>query len=487
MAQRAAQWRIRPAQDVRDGIDPLDAMVPPTVEEMAFDKVAVTVNGWVQPVDPISNPDGMSAAEQQRLLDGYRNMLRGRAAMERRWTGITDGRHYFSTRLLSDDSTIGGSSFKTTSRWDGLLVRLTIHLNPTRTLVHAFEMAREADDPLAALEAMPEDQFFGLSPCVTTVNWARDGNDNVLQSVATFASALGPDFNATFIRILERKLRRWALDAVAPLSQGFFHDTDATRLTADGPLQRVALNWPKLTVNEAEVYFERRHGTASRLMERSLSLLVAAHSDCAERRYPDASAAREQGCATVLIRQTKGRQLAIYAKLCNRIRFETRFKSRVKDQLRQMPLSPTAPLSNILIALRGVALRSLHWENLCRMLLESNAPEVMDLAELVTRVVVISHSAEAAPEPVLAALIMQGAIVETNFLGPFPGPLIKKLRDAGLIESEGAAGRRRPGAERRHHLREPYATAARAARQGFLIDNRLVPPPRRRPPVTTAA
>ena len=482
MALQATSRRIRPAQPQAGGFRSFDQDVLPSVTEMAFDKLTVTINGRVNFAEPLSGtPGGSEGAEQETLFNSYRDMLCQRAADEGTWQRPKKGRHFFSTHLPGGYGTITSAKFQTTWRIDGLTVRATIGLNPTRTMIHAFAMVRNDPDPLTALSNLPVDRFFAHSPDVPTSPFTLDGSHNAFRRVDDLIAGLGEDYAGNFIAIFEAKLKEWVLDAVAPLSQEFVHGVDETEPSACGPLQMVALAWPRLYLNDAEVYFERQHPAARTLMERSMTSLAAAQSDCTERRYGSAiSWGRERGCATVMVKQTSNRQVALYAKTPTRVRIETRFRSDVKGNLRDTTLSEAQPMTDTLLALRQIASRGLRWDELCGIVSEPVAPTVTDLARLVVLIMRCCNRL-ADPEQVLSELLTNSSIVETDCNGRFPHPLIHQLEQEGLIRTNGIIARRRPLAELRHYLAEPHATVVQAAARGFQAATHVMPAERQRP------
>ncbi|TXC68261.1 hypothetical protein FSZ31_11285 [Sphingorhabdus soli] len=468
MALASTSWRGRPLQRSRFGIKALDIRHRPTASELGFDRLVVAVPGEVHFIRPDSDPFEDPPETTTTLMKSYRSLLERRGASTRSWGLPGRGPDYFRTNLFHHPGTISAKTgFITKGTQRGLGVKLTMTLNPTRTLIHSLEMVRHTPDALAALMDLPVDQFFERALSVERVP-TLDASDNIIGNLTEVVDRLGVDWAGAFIRIFEEKLKLWALEAVAPVSEGFAHGYAGEQLYASDALHRVALNWDRLYPAEAEVYFERRHGDALDLMDRLTTAIMASHTNCEWRRYPISEiGGRRSGSTFIGVKPTKRTKIVIYAKTSDRIRIETRFSFKVKDNLRGTPISADSPLSDILIALRTVAVTRLDWDSLCEMASDVPEPRIEDCADLVTRISRCCTKVHVRPEPVLEALIGAGSFAATDRHGAFTPELVSKLHRAGLISDANIIRRSRPGEERRHHLVEPYATVARAMRQGF--------------------
>lgn len=454
---------IRPRQRGRFGVPGLHLPNRPSAQEMAFDKVVVSVSGrLISALEPAQEPSD--------ALDGYREAMR---------------RRYF--RPGSGWSRPGGaaSGFDTTSKGWGTIaetkvrvrwakeaheISVTLTLNPTRTLLHALSMIEENGDAAADLGYLPLAAFFGRSAPVVASAAATtlDGSDNAFDHLGLLTERMGRDHAAAFIGPYESQLKRWTLEAVAPPEAGFSHDTSGPILTAINGVHRVAVDWGHLFLRSAEIYCERRHADAVALMNRMSSTVQAAHAESFWRSYDIGElGGRAAGSATIGIRPTSRIKQVYYAKKTDRIRIETRYEQRVRDNLRGTSTSPVSPLHDLLLGLRNDAVQRIRWDAFCAMAEEPPTPLMTDFARLVGVVARCCAEARVDPERVFKELLGAGGLDETASTGSFPRRLLHRLADAGVIHRENLQRRSRPGHPRRHHLRQPYLTIADALQRLF--------------------
>ena len=468
MAITAPGWQIRARQRGRAGFKALTLDNRPTASELAFDKLVVTVPGHVSLIQRGVHPLD-EAVETRLLIDSYRDVIHRRATVSNDWGLPGKGPDYFKTKLLNPVGTISGAQFNTKLTHAGLGILLTLTLNPTRTLIHALAAVQDEPDAAVALARLSPAMFFARSPQAVSAR-TLDGSDNAIDDLTFMVDRLGSDFARTFISIFEDKIKQWALNAVAPDSVGFSHMSDGVDLLASEGRHGVKLHWERLYPAEAEVYFERRHGAALELMDRLTTAIMASHSNCEWRRYPIAEVGgRQRGATSIGVKPTERTKLVFYAKTADRIRVETRFSYKVKDNLRNATISASNPIGDILIGLREVALRRLRWDSLCEMVAEQPEPRIEDGIALISEILRCCRHVHARPEPVVNALLGTDGFEATDQLGNFPPELVRKLEREGLISSVGVTTKVRPGEMRRHHLLEPYATVARTMRRGFAM------------------
>lgn len=455
------RWTIRPRQRGRFGVPGLHRPNRPSAQEMAFDKIVVTVPGHFQSIadDPISPSE---------VFDDYRQILLSRAeTSEWVWTHPVLSRASFKTELTRARRTISGSVIR--ARWADEVHELTLQLslNPTRTLIHALAMFGGDQNVSDGLEALHFQNFFASTPGVGTAR-SLDGNDNAFDHLDELVSRLGRDHSRMFITIFEEKLKQWALDAVAPLSGGFSWIDREERLIADNGTHRVVLDWQRLFVRSAEIYCERRHGDAVGLLNRLTGVVLAAHAEADWQTYDiDEVGGRIAGSTVIGIKPTSRIEQKFYAKTRDRVRIETRYHHRVRDSLPRAAISACNPLQDILLGLREDAANRLQWDSFCTMAEEPPIPLMQDFARLVGAIARCATRARVDPEPVVAELLGAGGISETSTDGPFPRRLAHRLADEGLITRESLMRRARPGQARRHHLTQPYLSVSEMIQRTF--------------------
>ena len=454
---------LRPAQRGRFGVLALHPRNRPTPQEMAFDKLELWVPGSLHSALP-DHP------EPTAVLDSYRETMCHRAGQLRRaWTPPGKSKSGFITQS-ERCGTISG--VKVRVRWaeepHDLAVTLTV--NPTRTLAHALSRIPTDCAALEELDRLPVDQFFAhdLETAAQAATRTLDGADNALHDLDIIIARLGRDFHASFMVVFERKIREWVIEAVAPAYYGFTHEDSDTAVTAINDEHRVALDWSKACLRYAEVYCERRHGNAVGLMDRLASTVLAAHREMEWRTYEIGEIGGRDACsATIGIKPTSRTEQVYYAKEADRVRIETRYKGRVRDNLRGAPISPTSPLHDMLQRLQTDASSRLKWDAFCAMAEEPPTPLIADVARLAGVIARCASDARVDPEPLFAALFGAGGIDEGPPDSNFPARLIRRLADAGVIHRDNLQRRCRPGQVRRHHLREPYLSVASALQAAF--------------------
>lgn len=328
-------------------------------------------------------------------------------------------------------------------------------------------MVGDAEDASEGLAALHFRDFFASTTAVTTAR-TLDSSDNAFDHVDHLVERMGRHHGRRFISIFEEKLKQWALDAVAPLSEGFSWIDREERLIADNGSHRVVLDWQRLFLRSAEIYCERRHGDAVGLLNRLTSVVLAAHAEADWRTYPiDEIGGRIAGSTVIGIKPTSRIEQKFYAKTRDRVRIETRYHHRLRDNLPPASISACNPLQDILLGLREDAANRLQWDSFCTMADEPPIPMVQDFARLTGVIARCAVQARVDPEPVIAELIGAGGISETPPNGPYPRRLMRRLEAEGLITRESLMRRARPGQARRHHLTQPYLSVAEMIQRTF--------------------
>lgn len=431
---------------------------------MAFDKIVISIPGRMTSTLP-------APPSPREVLDQFRGTLGRRAHNSAgMWSVPGQGQVRFDTSLRRPFGTILRANLRTTWADDTHDMMLTLTVNPTRTLIHALTAVEDVSFTGAWLDSLPPSTFFASTRQVTPAS-TLDGNDNAFADLVNIATRMGADHPRGFLAILERQLRAWALDAVAPHGEGFnrIDSGSGPVLVGDNGVHRVALDWGRLFIRSAEIYCERRHGDAPQLMERINTAVLASHADAEWQRYEiDEIGGRIAGSIAVGIKPTGRIKQLYYAKARDRVRIETKYFHRVRDNLRDLPISSSTPLSDLLVGLREDATRRLRWDAFCAMAAEPVRPLVTDFAHLAGVIARCCADARTDPEPVFAALIGSGGFIQTRSDGDYPLRLVRRLVEADLVHSSSLTLRARPGQPRRHHLTEPSATVARMVRQTFV-------------------
>jgi hypothetical protein len=324
-----------------------------------------------------------------------------------------------------------------------------------------------ASDAIAGLEALPFRDFFAHSISAMPAE-TLDRQGNAFDHLDELIGRMGPDYAGAFIGIFERKLKEWALDALAPRSEGFSWFEADELLIAENGAHRIVMQWQRLFLRSAELYCERRYGDAVGLLNRLSSVVLSAHAEAEWRTYPiEEIGGRVAGSTVIGVKPTSRIEQVFYAKTIDRVRMETRYHHRVRDNLPRASISACNPLQDLLLGLRDDAVARLRWDSFCEMAQEPPIPIMADFARLTGVIARCAMQARVDPEPVIAELIGAGGLNETPANGPFPRRLLRRLAEHGLITNESLVRRARPGQPRRHHLTQPYLSVAQMVQQTF--------------------
>ena len=220
---------------------------------MAFDKIVISIPGRMTSTLP-------APPSPREVLDQFRGTLGRRAHNSAgMWSVPGQGQVRFDTSLRRPFGTILRANLRTTWADDTHDMMLTLTVNPTRTLIHALTAVEDVSFTGAWLDSLPPSTFFASTRQVTPAS-TLDGNDNAFADLVNIATRMGADHPRGFLAILERQLRAWALDAVAPHGEGFnrIDSGSGPLLVGDNGVHRVALDWGRLFIRSAEIYCERR-------------------------------------------------------------------------------------------------------------------------------------------------------------------------------------------------------------------------------------
>jgi hypothetical protein len=437
----------------------LNVRLRPRLNETLVDKIDVSVSGSFGP-----ETDMHSAGQ---LFETYRMMLVQRVQQSGNHWRAPKGQSLakFTARLRSDHLTVSDATIKV--EWAQTTVNLSVRLtlNPTRTLIHNLPSIAEAGCAEQLLRAMSPSQFFACNTSATPAT-TLDGNDNALDRPDLVRTYFGDgDFASAYMPIYEEQLRRWIMDAVAPLAFGFNQSPTTHGIQAISGPHTVRLNWAYLTIWSAEAYLERRHSNAVELMDRLAHAIPASEIEASWRQYGENElGGRRQGSPVVGYDHTKTIQQIAYAKTRQRLRLETRFNSGVRNAVRLSieDTSAHSPLTELLNAARrrSVSLLENRWGAFCRLCEEPPRATMGDVADFMVRVADLAREEGVYAQDVLASLLGSGGIDETDEFGTAPPTLIARLIQSRIIDRRSLQNRRRPGAGRRYRLAHDWADVA---------------------------
>lgn len=457
------RFEIRPRQRGRDGLLALDVRNPPLMRDVMIDRLDITVRGSF----------GASVSEDGAgdLFDRYKHLMLQRSSFTDANWGAPASQSRTKCRVSirgNPNSTIqnGAISVEWARNEVNFSIRLT--LNPTRTLRHRLSEIQASDYAMAELQSLPPERFFAASNLLQPL-LTLDGNDNALPDLNLVRSSLGDDYPTTFMHIYDGQLRKWAIDAVAPIQLGFIARETEAGIEAVAENDRVHLRWPHLTIRSAEAYFERRHSNSVQLLDRLTRQIPAGHSGANWRRYgQNETGGRRPGSEVVGLDLTQSVQQKYYAKTRTRVRAETTYTRAVRNALRVTSNSTSLfVVSELSAAIRRDTILRCRWNDFCAICAEPPRATLAETTQLLTAIVQAAISAKVDPEPVLAALLSTGGIDETDSVGAAPRRLIQRLARFGVIETTDLRRRSRPNSPKRHRLTSSWTDAAERLQQAF--------------------
>lgn len=400
------------------------------------------------------------------LLEGYRDLLAARSASWfGRWSAPTHSKTGFISFLQPGATTVSEASIRALWAQDEVQFRLSITLNPTRTLAHILPRLVDGGG-IDQLAELTPDIFWAASEDAASAD-TLDGNDNALAALDRVHSLFGPAYPRRFMEIFEDNLRWWAIEAVAPYDLWFDADLSGNP-TARRDDKVVTLSWSNLVVGYAELFCERRHSTARELMDRVSTHVLASHENSDWQRYADEydAGGRQGQSMRVGISPTKDIRQVFYAKRRDRIRMEVRYLQHVRKSLRMTAQREALPLRSVFSALQRDAASRIAWKTFCRMSIEPPKAMLTELSDMMARIAECARGANVAAKPVFTALLSTGSIAEGD-REQFPRRLMRRLEAAGLIDRQSLVRRVRPGEVRRHRLAAKYAAMVSELQKAF--------------------
>lgn len=463
----------------RTGRRPLDWSYNPTSDEALIDALRIKISG------SILLPEGTGFETFIRSIAG--GLLRA---------PMTPGRLYTSD--LREQLTVSGK-FIFRERRGASTFSAILNLNPTRTLHRALDAAQRR--PLAALAPRT---FFSAMETLTdrspeysgrpNPEPTLDGKDNILPTPEHMGGTWPEGrarFQTDYLAVFEEKLKALIVEAITPQAVEINVSPGGCRATTkDGVV--VELDWHKLIVQRAEVYWERdaadAPAVARRMMDGGLTLArnIRATKYAASGAHYEVD--QQDGFPSLLIPLTGRRTilLNLYAKTRTRLRTEVRYVHDFNAVLRGFR-SPTARLTLLLERLKEDAAHRLPWEQLGRLAQLPPNVGIESIPDLVARITTACRGHEGALEDVTRSLLMYGGLTADD--GKIAGSeaIVARLERADVLERQ-AFQMKEDRTGRLHGLKEPYATARRKMLLGFApVDTSTDPlaaPPAPNPPVS---
>lgn len=430
--------RQRSRNSLRAFADPL----APAYEETAIDRLQVRVRGVCR-----SLQRGCSGRDYRALV--------ATSHPDMDWAGTPQtGRG--ETKVATRKRIAATIGFRLVARdRDEQHVAITVDYdcNPTRTLAHLLHRFRTIDDIANAVSGIGPVAFFSEEPGVALsldqqTNWVADPN--------LAHRAFGRDIFTAFLPLYVANLRALSSLLLTPDLHCLAVEEGADDVIRSDAYE-VRLNWGEVSAPQAETYFERHHGSAQTVV-RSAAQNVLTKLDHVTVRHHlyETGFARRGDLFSMRCRLPNERELSLYAKDTNRLRFEV---SRKKAGRYHVPVQPGASgrLLSILTSEREILLTALQWRVAGELLAEHPVPVVGDLLSLITLTASACEESGSSLGATMAAFIADGGVseIESN------RALITLLVRSGVLERI-TLRRRDQGSPKRFALRGAYMAAFEA-------------------------
>ncbi len=313
--------------------------------------------------------------------------------------------------------------------------------------------------------SLGEIDFFAATPDAPL---SLDNATNWIAEYDLAHGAFGIDLFAAFLPIYVSQLRALAMRFVSP-------DLGAA-LTEDGgedvhrsDVCEVRIDWPHASAPQCETYFERHHGSAAAVV-RSAAQNVLTKLDHATVRHHllDTGFERRGSLFSMRCRLANERELSVYAKRLDRLRFEI---SRKVAGRYHVPVQPGASgrLLSILASERENLITACQWRIIGELLTEHGVPVVTDLTSLVSSVASSCAGDGSSFGDVISALLIDGGISLTAN----NAVLIAALQRQGVLERTTLRLKDQP-LPRRYALSDRYLVVFEAVLDAFSETD---PPP----------
>lgn len=431
-----------------EGIFGLDHRMAPEAREWFADGVTVIVSGALsasQPDDPTIDAFSLHREALRRHCHNqprFWTFGEGNGEATVSFVGAAAGVSPPSRAkfLLGEPTASALSHFRVPRRHP---VKVRLYANPTRAISNF--LALRGEGPLN-LSDYHYGQILGLEQNSGPVG--VNGQTNWIESMTRVRSLFGDDALAGFIPWFEDALKAFCIEMVAPSGAGFEVLASEDRIVACNGVHRVALDWSRLTLWRAEVYFDRRYSGAPALMNRCLARVTSGQSEAGWTSYePPHGAARSNSGASVSADLTSSIKQVLYAKTENLIRSEFRYQKRIKNSLGDPEFTS---LAEWILAIRADAVRRLRWRSILRLIEPVRGVDIQHLAEFMGA---LSRAlrGDAQSEFVIRMLLTTGGLDSTA-----PRRLISRLREVGIIEDTRLQQRAMPRQRRRYALAPRY-------------------------------
>lgn len=294
----------------------------------------------------------------------------------------------------------------------GGTIGAVIDCNPTRTLAHLLVAHGHHAAFVNAIAALEVGRFFAA---VEGVPRGLDGNDNVIADYDVAAAVLGPDPFAAFLPVFADQLQRLVMHLLAPYAGAeaatALDHPDIVMGGDQGPSDAasvtIRMRWGQASVPQVETYFERFHAVAPAVVRGAGHAVLTGLDEAIVHAHIDRqSFGRSADAFSIMARMQDKRELAIYAKLHDRIRFEVRKK-------RGFTRYPSSDASNRLIVMMNAEralLPGRNWASVGRLFEEPDTPYFPDLLALIDHVSNACAPSAVEAKSIVRALLTDGGI-----------------------------------------------------------------------------
>ncbi|WP_374133159.1 hypothetical protein [Sphingomonas sp. 28-62-20] len=325
--------------------------------------------------------------------------------------------------------------------------------NPTRTLADLLLRFRDIDDIEHVVDEINAVDFFTETPGLPH---SLDHQTNWIADPDLAHRAFGSDVFTAFLPIYVRQLRRLSALLVSPDFYSEVVEEGADDVVRSNGYE-VRMEWGRASAPQAETYFERHHGSAQAVVRSAAQNVLTKLDDVTVRHHLfETGFARRGDLFSMRCRLPHDRELSVYAKDHNRLRFEVSRK-KAGRYLAPVPPGPSGRLLAIMTSEREALLTALQWRVVGELLSEHPVPLVGDLLSLVTLTASACDKSGSSFRATISALLADGGISETES----NAALIVALVRSGVLERT-TLRRRDHGMPKRFALRGAYFSAFEA-------------------------
>jgi hypothetical protein len=429
---RTIRVRQRSRTSLRAFADPL----APLFGETGIDRLQVSLRGSCQ-----CTGRGFTA-------DDYRSLL-ATSDPDIDWMGTPQAsrdRVKLQTRA-SVSATIGFSILARDIAANRVDLSFVFQCNPTQTLAHLLSRFGGGGDVASVIRSLDEVDFFSSA---TGAPLSLDNKTNWIANPDLAYEVFGPDVFSEFLPIYVNQLRAFAMRLASPEHWSALQE-DGGQDVHRSDVCEIRLDWPNAKAPQCETYFERYHGSATAVV-RSAAQNVLTKLDHATVRHHlyETGFERRGGLFSMRCRLANDRELSIYAKVPDRLRFEISRKKAGRYHVPVQP-GPSGRLLAILASERELLLTGCQWRMVGDLLTEHGVPLITDLTALISWVASTCAGGENDFHSVITALLIDGGISLTAE----NGALIAALQGNGIIERTTLRSRDHP-MPRRYALTDRY-------------------------------